>query len=236
MPLPTAPFDTTKSLFAGLNVIQFEPDSGALSAVTAEADDDIFTKTAHGLADGDIVVFASGTGFTGITAGTNYYVRDKTDDTFKLAATAAGAAIDITVDGSAGVFRPTEIFESKKLDHQYAPEYFEHKRPDAKGVQRIARKILVGSTESWMHEVDEAKRLLDLFSNSLAGIVDGIATLWQPDPDDGAGEVALKSERFACTIEREGDLAGGSSSLSIAQIKITSKKLGPVTFTADATA
>ncbi|MGH8021327.1 MAG: hypothetical protein ACREIA_24205 [Opitutaceae bacterium] len=157
MALPTAPFDAAKSLFSGLNIIEFTPTGGS-----------------------------------------------------KL------------------------TFESKKLDHQYAPEYFEHKRPDASGVLRIARKVLVGSTESWMYEVDEAKRLLDLFSNSLAGIVDGVCTLWQPDPSDASGKVAMKSAEFACTVEREGDLAGGNSALSIAQIKITSKKLGPVTFTKDA--
>jgi len=37
---------------------------------------------------------------TGITAGTVYYVRDKTTDTFKIAATAGGSAIDITGAGT----------------------------------------------------------------------------------------------------------------------------------------
>lgn len=85
-------------------MLVFWPASSQLTAVTAEADDDTLTKTAHGLLDGDAVFFLEGTGFTGLTAGRRYFVRDKTTDTFKLAATAAGAAINITLDGTAGVF------------------------------------------------------------------------------------------------------------------------------------
>jgi hypothetical protein len=36
----------------------------------------------------------------GVTEGTIYYVRDSTTDTFKLAATSGGSAIDLTVDGA----------------------------------------------------------------------------------------------------------------------------------------
>lgn len=79
-----------------------------VTGVTAEADDEIFTKAAHGFLDGDRVTFVSGTGFTGITAGTKYFVRDATATTFKLAATSGGAAINITLDGSAGVFQLAE--------------------------------------------------------------------------------------------------------------------------------
>ena len=76
----------------------------AVTGVTAEADDNVVTKVSHGFTDGTAVIFTSGTGFTGLTAGTRYYVRDAAADTFKLAATRGGAAIDITVDGSSGVF------------------------------------------------------------------------------------------------------------------------------------
>lgn len=65
----------------------------------ALAADDTFTATAHGYADGDKVELANGSIPTGVVAATLYYIRDKTNDTFKLAPTAAGAAIDLTADG-----------------------------------------------------------------------------------------------------------------------------------------
>lgn len=91
----------------------------ALTAVTGTAATDLINKTAHGLLDGEAVVFTSGTGFTGIVAGTRYFVRDATANTFKLAATRGGAAIDITADGSAGVFTECAMtgffFESRAI-------------------------------------------------------------------------------------------------------------------------
>jgi hypothetical protein len=84
-----------------------------LTSVAAEADDDIFTKTSHGFTTGDRVVFQTGTGFTGITAGRPYWVISLTANTFKLAETRAQAtsdpatAINVTVDGSAGTFKAT---------------------------------------------------------------------------------------------------------------------------------
>lgn len=87
-------------------------NGAALTGVTAEADDDLCTKAAHGLKTGDAVVFTSGTGFTGLTATTKYYAIYASSSTFKLATSranaVAGTAINITVDGSDGVFTPTE--------------------------------------------------------------------------------------------------------------------------------
>lgn len=84
----------------------------ALTSVTAEADDDLFTKAAHGLTTGQRVVVTAITGGTGVTAGTAYFVINVSSSTFKLATTRAlaiaGTAIDITVDGSAGTITPTE--------------------------------------------------------------------------------------------------------------------------------
>lgn len=81
------------------------PAATVVSSVTAEADDDVLTKTAHGMVDGTKVRMTSGTGFTGLTPLTvGYFVRDATPNTFKLSATAGGSAIDITADGTSGIF------------------------------------------------------------------------------------------------------------------------------------
>lgn len=84
-----------------------------LTSVTAEADDDLFTKTAHGISTGDRVVFQSGTGFTGITAGRRYWAIRISADTFKLAETWWQAwleiPINITVDGTSGTFKVLDL-------------------------------------------------------------------------------------------------------------------------------
>ena len=82
------------------------PNGTVISTVTA-ATDDIFTKTAHGLTDTTPVILSFSSGFTGITSGTRYFVRDADANTFKLAATSGGAAIDITVAGTQAELRRT---------------------------------------------------------------------------------------------------------------------------------
>jgi hypothetical protein len=92
------------SLPAGLTL-----DAPAEKACTGAAATDTISCTAHGFANGDKVFFQSITGGSGLvvpgaSAGV-YYVRDKGTDSFKLAATPTGAAIDFTTDISAGMIR-----------------------------------------------------------------------------------------------------------------------------------
>lgn len=61
---------------------------------------DTVYSASHGYSDTQKIVFIGGTPPTGLTEGTVYYVRDSATDTFKVAATSGGSAIDIT--GSAG--------------------------------------------------------------------------------------------------------------------------------------
>lgn len=57
----------------------------------------VVSWTAHGLSNGDTVVLeTTGALPTGLTAGASYYVVNKTTDTFQLAATAGGLAINTT--------------------------------------------------------------------------------------------------------------------------------------------
>lgn len=76
-------------------------------AVVTASSDQIDSK-GHGYTDGmQVVVFdiqAAGTP-TGLTEGTIYYVVSSATDSFKLAATAGGSAINITADGEMGVQR-----------------------------------------------------------------------------------------------------------------------------------
>ena len=70
----------------------------------AVASTDLISSPAHGWSDTQKIVFVYGTAPTGLTTGTTYYVRDAAPDSFKVAATAGGAAIDITGGASVGCF------------------------------------------------------------------------------------------------------------------------------------
>jgi hypothetical protein len=69
---------------------------------TADFGTDFITSTAHGFSNGNAIkVENTGGGLPApLVTNTLYYVRDKTTDTFKLAATLGGAAIDLTTDGT----------------------------------------------------------------------------------------------------------------------------------------
>jgi uncharacterized phage protein gp47/JayE len=75
---------------------------GAVQAITAAAATDLVTLTGHGFSNGDEVTFSDITGGAPLVAGTSYYVRDVSTDTFKVAATLGGAAINLTTDLTVG--------------------------------------------------------------------------------------------------------------------------------------
>lgn len=63
---------------------------------------DLVYCPAHGWGDTQKIAFFNGTPPGGLTEGTTYFVRDATTDTFKVAATSGGAAIDLTTAASFG--------------------------------------------------------------------------------------------------------------------------------------
>jgi hypothetical protein len=73
----------------------------AVTGITAEADDDVLTKTSHGFLNNDSIIFTSLTGGTGLVANTTtYWVINKTDNTFQVSLTRGGSAVNISVDYS----------------------------------------------------------------------------------------------------------------------------------------
>lgn len=94
-----------------------------LTAVTAVTSTDTFTKTAHGLVNGDVVILTSVTGGTGGTDPLRYgnagngdenaepfFVIASAANTFQLSRTSGGAAVDIGTDITAAtVTKLTEV-------------------------------------------------------------------------------------------------------------------------------
>ena len=81
----------------------FVNGGGAVTFQTGAGIDTV-TKAAHGLVNGTVVSFSSILTTTGITANTNYYVVNATTNTFQLATTAGGSAIDLTGADGTGTF------------------------------------------------------------------------------------------------------------------------------------
>jgi hypothetical protein len=234
MSLPSSPFVSARSLFAGKSVIQLKT-APALSGVTA-ATTIITTLAAHNLLTGDQVIYNSGTGWTGLVAATNYFVTVLSSLTFSVSATSGGSAIAVGTS-SVGSFQPVLVFESRLLDSKADQENKDITRPDSSGILRKVRSVTTKREESFMFEMDEAKRLLGIFSGSLSGLVTATCTLWLPDPADSTGNVSLKSETdFACTVYRDGDLKFGDGDFTKANIMIESNKAGSITWTADGAA
>lgn len=107
---------------------------GSLSGTfTADASTDACTKSAHNLHNGDpVTVSSSGTLPGGLTAGVTYYVVSATADTFKLAATPGGSAVNISsagtgthtvtvADGTTDVVF-VEVWETGGLKRRVSPE------------------------------------------------------------------------------------------------------------------
>lgn len=67
---------------------------------TANAGTDVITCAAHGLLNDETVRFKGSDLPDGLVQGTLYFVRDRTADTFKVAATSGGAAINLIDAGS----------------------------------------------------------------------------------------------------------------------------------------
>lgn len=102
-------FKLTISIYKGpspnqVNGIYHTWTDAAVSGVTGVAATDTITSAAHGLANGATIKFTALAGGAGLTPGTLYYVRDVTANTFKVALTPGGTAVDFTTDISAATY------------------------------------------------------------------------------------------------------------------------------------
>ena len=115
----TATATVSGGVVTGITVTAVGSDYQSTPAVTVEvpkmtiptsavnAGTDVITFAGHGLTDGDQITYnqvGGGTLMTNVTNGQTVFVRDKTDDTFKIAATEGGTAINIGTGHSAQTF------------------------------------------------------------------------------------------------------------------------------------
>lgn len=86
--------EAKKTIFLSTSKVQ--------AAFTAVAATDVITSTAHGLQENDCVQLTNSGGAlpAGLALATNYYVINRTENTFKLSLGPGGNAVDITGTGT----------------------------------------------------------------------------------------------------------------------------------------
>lgn len=87
-------------LWNGATFIGCSPNGGTPKEFTVDPTTDVVRSPSHGFVDGQTIVFWDGLVPGGLVEGDVYYVRDATSDTFKVAATNGGSALDLTSAGS----------------------------------------------------------------------------------------------------------------------------------------
>jgi hypothetical protein len=85
--------------------------------VTVATTGGLVTWTNHHLIANAPVVFTFDSGGDPLVTGITYYVRDVAADTFRVAATSGGVAIDITVDGVARAWTTRPSYIDQALNH-----------------------------------------------------------------------------------------------------------------------
>jgi hypothetical protein len=107
-----------------------------VQSFTADAGTDVITANAHGLLNGETLRFKGSDLPGGLAQITVYYVRDVTTNTFKVAATSGGAAINLT-DAGSGTMTFTAPSKRSIADDE----------TDGGSIARSSEAILTGEAE-----------------------------------------------------------------------------------------
>ena len=109
-------------------------------AFTVNSSTNVVTSTAHGLIDTQVITVSSTTTLpTGLAVGDDYYVRDKTANTFKLALASGGTAISFGSTGSGTHSWATkEVTGLSHLEGESLQIYYD-------GMQHINKTVSSGS-------------------------------------------------------------------------------------------
>jgi uncharacterized phiE125 gp8 family phage protein len=109
-----------------INAVAITYTAGYAASFTAVAATDVCTISGRTLADGDVVRVSNSGGAlpVGLSVNTDYYVRDYASQTFKLAASSGGSAINLTDAGTGTNFVgvvPAKAIQAMKLliGHSY---------------------------------------------------------------------------------------------------------------------
>lgn len=123
----------------------------AVGAATVANTGDLLTLAAHGLAEGTRIRL-TGTLPAGLALATDYFVKGATTNTFQVALTAGGAAVNITADGAATVSKFEALnalaFERRAIHIAFRQLQDASATARALGIPETSRKETVTDPES----------------------------------------------------------------------------------------
>lgn len=88
-----------------VGLLRWSEAGKALTSPFGVASTDTFTSTGHGYSNGDLVLFTALTGGAGLVLNDPYFIIATAANTFQVAKTPGGAAVDFTSDVTAGTVR-----------------------------------------------------------------------------------------------------------------------------------
>jgi len=131
----------TRGLLPAIVSNVIDAAAGITQTGAAAAATDLITLTAHGLTNGDTVVFTNVGAATPLVVGTVYYVVSASANTFSVSLTKGGAAVNITVDGTV-IWEEGVALTKTMVDDMVQSAY------DNGGMQESATAtLLCGSTQ-----------------------------------------------------------------------------------------
>ncbi|HNX05134.1 MAG TPA: hypothetical protein PKI32_06510 [Opitutales bacterium] len=196
MPLPTTAFDPTKTVSVRKTFARFTPNLPSIAVSGANATD-LFTATAHGLNNDDMVSLAITAGLTGVTAG-YYFVVNKAADTFQLSLTKGGTPANFTADGTGTVKRVADLV-GKMLDYDNKFETKSREAPDSDGYLRADRTVVTKREQTFKFESEDVKAVSAIFASTTieGAFQDGTVELFVIDPADATGKVSVHCRSVA---------------------------------------
>ena len=107
----------TRGIVAATSTNTVDIKEDAVTLTTSADADDIVDATAHGYTNGDQVQFATLTGGSNVSTGTTYYVISSLTNSFQIATTKGGSAVNFGSDITAGTVQKLgEVTEANVLD------------------------------------------------------------------------------------------------------------------------
>ncbi len=171
----------TRGLLAAITSNVTDATGGTTATGAAAAATDLITLTAHGLVNGDTVHFTSVGAATPLTTTDVYYVVASSANTFSVALTKGGAAVNITVDGTV-IWKKGVALAKATIDATMQLAY------DNGGLTSGTATILVGSAQKLAitSSYTAAGYVLKSLDNNLGGV-----NVTQIDTDFGRLNIML---------------------------------------------
>ena len=159
------------------------------------------------------------------------------DDTLNIAidnddsAGATTAATSTTATAGSAAGSPVEMI-SMMVDYEGQNETILNLAPGADSIARPNRESQKSSQEAFTFDLVEISKVITLLGG-LNKVIKGVVEIWVYDPDDASGVAKLRTNAFACSAKRVGNVGFGGDDFSKTQVKYLNLSGADVDITPD---